>query len=193
MDGSQASRRSLRQSSSRLLASLVCLMLAGCSVMMASKAPGRKDMNVLTPGVSRSRIVAELGQPLQSRKTPDGGAKDVFAFKQGYTTGTKAGRAIFHGLADLNTLFLWELAATPLESSMQGEDVRVEVQYDNDELARRIEYFSGAHLAHGEPSLPGWLRRKEIQQTAVIGDSSHRGPGSDEGIRQAGGSDADRF
>lgn len=155
--------------SQALLSSSMCLMLCGCSVMMAARAPGKKDLKVLTPGVSRSQVVAELGPPIQSRDD-DNGSKDVFAFKQGYSTGTKVTRSIFHGAADFLTIGFWEFAGTPLESSLQGEDVRAEVAYDPSGKVSRIEFYAGAHLANGGPTLAPWMRGESTRQSAVIGN-----------------------
>lgn len=201
MDGFGTVRLTFKLRCLLLLACLAGFSSTGCAVFMASRAPGRKDMSVLTPGVSRSQVVAELGQPLQSRQSPLGNPKDVFAFKQGYSAGNRVGRVVLHGTADVVTGFLWELAGTPMEASMQGEDVRVEVEYDPEERIRRIEYFAGAHLAHGEPSLPAWWRRETPRQTAVI-ESHERAepapgppvpqiPGVDQGVRQTSATEHD--
>ena len=58
-----------------------CAINSGCSVMMAARAPEKKNLSVLSPGASRSQVVAELGPPLQSR-TDQYGEKDVFAFSR---------------------------------------------------------------------------------------------------------------
>ncbi len=163
-----------------LIAGFFCSMNTGCAVMMAANAPGKKNMGVLTPGVSRSQVVAELGPPVQSRKY-GWGAKDVFAFKQGYSTPAKVSRSVVHGAADFMTLGLWEIAGTPLEGSLQGEDVRAEVAYDASDTVQRVEYFSGAHLAHGGMTLAGWMRGGGTRQTAVIGDADF---GSEAGYQE---------
>jgi hypothetical protein len=97
---------------------------------------------------------------------------DVFAFKQGYSTPAKVSRALVHGAADVATAGLWEVVGTPIESSLQGEDVRAEVTYDTNDLVNRVEYYSGAHLANGGPALASWMRGSSTRQTAVIGTES---------------------
>ncbi|MFP6620536.1 MAG: hypothetical protein VB877_14410 [Pirellulaceae bacterium] len=150
---------------------LLCLFLAssstGCSVMMAAKAPGKKNLAVLTPGVTRARVIAELGAPLETSQDADQ-TRDIFAFKQGYSTATRVGRAGFHALADLATYGIWEVAGTPLEGALEGEDVRAEVRYDSQQYVQRVEYFSGAHLARGGPTLAPWLRSQSTRQTAIV-------------------------
>lgn len=103
---------------------------AGCSVYMAAKQPGAKDLSVLNTGTSRSHVIAELGAPVWSGAKA-GQKVDVFAFTQGYQTGVKAGRAFFHAAADVVTLGLWEVIATPTESVFSGSTMKVEVMYDD--------------------------------------------------------------
>lgn len=145
-----------------------CMVSSGCSVMMAAKAPGKKNLDVLTPGMPRSAVVAELGTPLQSRQDTTGSPTDVFSFQQGYSLPVRVTRAFVHGAADVATIGLWEVAATPLEAGLQGENVKAAVVYDHDERVKRVEYFAGAHLAHGEPTLASWMRFQKPKQTAVV-------------------------
>lgn len=137
--------------------------------MMASNVPGKKDLAVLTPGAPRTKVIGELGEPFLTGKTSQG-SRDTFNFKQGYTRTNRVSRAVLHGLGDLFTTGLWELAATPMESSLQGEDVRVAVGYDDQQRVRNVEYYTGAWLAHGGPTTPSWLRFRNREQTARIGD-----------------------
>lgn len=145
-----------------------CMVSSGCAVMMAAKSPGKKDLDVLTPGMVRSAVVAELGPPVQSRHDQAGYPTDVFSFKQGYSLPVRVTRAAVHGAADAATIGLWEVVATPLEAGLQGESVKAAVVYDHDERVKRVEYFAGAHLANGEPTLASWLRFQKPQQTAVV-------------------------
>ncbi len=149
----------------------MCLLLTGCSMVMAARAPERKDMSVLMPGIPRSQVVATLGAPSQTRQT-DQGAVDVMAFKQGYSTSSKVSRMVVHGVADLFTIGLWEIVATPLESSLQGEAVQAEVVYDQNDRVRAVQYYSGAHLANGNPALAPWMRSSSVMQTGIVGDRS---------------------
>lgn len=50
-----------------------------------------------------------------------------------YSTGAKAGRAVFHGAADLVTLGLWEIVATPTEGAFSGDEMVYRVRYDANE------------------------------------------------------------
>jgi hypothetical protein len=158
---------------------------SGCSVMMAARAPERVDMNVLNLGEPRGRVVSELGVPVQSRDGDSSGS-DVFAFKQGYSLPQRTGRVALHGLADVATIGLWELVGTPMETSLQGEDVRVQVDYDASNRVRRIEYFEGAHLAGNRMALARWMRRRSTRQTAVIEEFSNSAPFQTGGVSHVG-------
>lgn len=145
------------------------LALSGCSAWMAATAPRQRDMGVLTPGVPRTRLVAELGEPLSS-KTTESGPRDLFAFKQGYSRGALVGRTSLHLLADAMTIGFWEIVGVPLESSMRGEDVRAQVDYDDQDRVSRVRYFAGGHLRHGQPALASWMRGRKTEQATVVDD-----------------------
>ena len=142
---------------------LLSIFIAGCSVVMATQQPSRKDFSVLSKGVDRSRVVAELGSPLIS-DVKDGKRKDVFFVKQGYSTGAKAGRAIFHGVADVFTLGLWEVVGTPVEAVASGTDVKVAVIYDSRDKVESIETYSGKEkVDEGTVPVPEKTEEAKIQ------------------------------
>lgn len=124
------------------LLSLAVLFVASCSVVMATQQPGRKDLSVLTNGVDRERVIAELGTPLTTEEKA-GKKTDVFYCRQGYSTGAKAGRAIFHGAADVFTLGLWEVVGTPVEAVANGTDIKVAVCYDANGKVEKVTTYSG--------------------------------------------------
>jgi hypothetical protein len=106
------------------------LFSSGCSVVMATKQPAKKDLTVLKPGTERDRVIAELGVPVSSEKLDGGGKKEIYTFLQGYSTGVKASRAIFHGAADVFTFGIWEAVGTPIEGAFDGKKISVRVIYD---------------------------------------------------------------
>ena len=73
----------------------------------------------------------------------DGNKVDIFAFTQGYSEGAKAVRAVFHGVADVLTLGLWEVVGTPVEAVADGTAVKVEVCYDEDDKVDFIKVLKG--------------------------------------------------
>lgn len=112
-------------------------LVTGCSVYMAAKQPTLKDMSVFGIGTKRDIILAELGNPVASGKDND--AKyDIFSFIQGYTAGSKAGRAFLHGTFDVLTLGLWEVLGTPIESVASGDKVKLKVIYDSNDCVKEV-------------------------------------------------------
>src|SRR3954454_7614264 len=98
---------------------LLAVSASGCSVAMAAHQPSRKDTELLTPGVPRNLVLAELGAPVSS-DTRDGKRVEVFSFVQGYRKGVRIGRTVGHATADVLTLGLWEVAGTPTEAVLDG-------------------------------------------------------------------------
>lgn len=115
----------------------IALILQGCSVVMASKQPDKKDMDLLNPGTSRSLLIAEFGPPVHS-ETQDGTRTDIFRFVQGYSGGAKTGRAVGHAAADVLTLGLWEVVGTPTEGAFDGKEMSYEVSYDKDNRVTKV-------------------------------------------------------
>jgi len=117
---------------------LAVIGAAGCSPVLASKQPSRRDVDLLSPGVPRNMVLAELGQPVAT-ETKDGRRVEVFSFVQGYRKGVKVARTIGHGAADVMTLGLWEVVGTPTETTLNGHRVAYEVTYDaNDRIDRVV-------------------------------------------------------
>ena len=112
-------------------------LLSGCSVFMAANQPGKKNVNLFKVGTPRSMLLAEFGLPIASGER-DGKKYDIFRFVQGYSAGVKAGRAVFHGVADVFTLGLWEVIGTPTEGVFDGTDISCEVSYDDDNRVHSI-------------------------------------------------------
>ena len=123
-------------------AAAMLILMPGCAVIKATQLPDKKDLSVLSQGVARTHVIAELGPPIWSEER-DGVTTDVFAFKQGYSRQAKAGRAFVHGAADVLTGGLWEVVGTPAEALADGTDVKAEVTYDGNRQVRAIEVFRG--------------------------------------------------
>lgn len=114
------------------------LNFSGCSVVMAAKQPDKKDVSVLKPGTPRDYVIAELGNPISSEMR-DGDRVEIYSFTQGYHTATKAGRALFHGAADVFTFGIWEAVGTPSEAVFNGSEISVRVTYDkNNEVKQAV-------------------------------------------------------
>ena len=85
----------------RLTAALCVLALhmTGCSIVMASKQPPHKNLDVLKQGTPRAVVLAEIGRPATSTLR-DGKRTDVFFFVQGPSETVKNSRVLAHGVAD---------------------------------------------------------------------------------------------
>jgi len=115
------------------LVSLFALLIIpnfGCSVFMATKQPSAKNVDMFKVGTPRDMLLAEFGSPATS-EVRDGKKSEIFKFVQGYSSGAKAGRAFFHGAADVMTLGLWEVVGTPTELVFSGDEMAYEVTYDD--------------------------------------------------------------
>jgi outer membrane protein assembly factor BamE (lipoprotein component of BamABCDE complex) len=145
---------------------LVALATAGCAALKATQQPGKKDLNVLSEGMPRTHVIAELGAPIWSDER-DGDIVDVFAFKQGYTKTVKAGRALVHGAADVATFGLWEVVGIPAEMLADGTEIRVEVHYEPGQRVRSVEVIKG-DKAFQPPKLAGWWQRRKAAKTKPL-------------------------
>lgn len=86
-------------------------------------------MALLTQGVPRNLVVAEVGAPITT-ETKAGKRVDVYSFTQGYSKAARVSRTIGHGAADVFTFGLWEVVGTPTEAAFNGKRVVYEVTYD---------------------------------------------------------------
>lgn len=120
---------------------MATLLFSSCSVYMATNQPPKRNLAVLKPGTERDLLIAELGAPVTSEKTSDG-SKDIYTFVQGYSKLTKAGRALFHGTADLFTIGLWEAVGTPVEGAFDGKRISVRVVFDRDGKVKEAKTLS---------------------------------------------------
>lgn len=113
------------------------LCLSGCSVFMAANQPPEKNLEILTAGTSRKRILSEFGQPLSSRLVGMNRV-DLFTFIQGYSKEAKVGRAFAHGTMDVATGGVWEVAGTPTEAVFSGKKLSYEITYDRHDRVLRV-------------------------------------------------------
>ncbi len=148
-----------------LIVIIIFMLGQGCSVYMAANQPDKKDVSVFNVGTPRSHVIAEAGRPIHTKENADGTLTDTFVFVQGYSTGSKAGRALFHGAADFFTLGLWEVIGTPVEAVADGTDVQVQVDYDANEKVQNIIALAGGEVLKGVDSKGAG---KQIQQATKV-------------------------
>lgn len=144
-----------------LLAGPLLLASSGCAAIKATEQPNKKNFNVLARGTPRTHVIAEFGAPTWSDERP-GAVTDVFAFRQGYTKEVKAGRALFHGAADVATIGLWEVVGIPAETLIDGTEVQVSIAYDETQRVESIDVIKGEKVIN-PPRWFGLKRSKEDQ------------------------------
>jgi len=135
----------LRKKFGVVVFSFVLFLSSGCSVFMAANSPTEKNDNLFAIGTSRNQLIAEFGGPISSVYDKETGYKtEIFKFEQGFSKANNVGRAIFHGLADVVTLGLWEIIATPIELIVDGTDMAYEVEFDDLDRVVRVFALKGA-------------------------------------------------
>jgi len=108
------------------------LQMNACSVFMAAKQPGKKDVSLFRVGTPRGMLLAEFGLPLVAEER-NGRKFEIYKFVDGYSPGAKAGRAVLHGTADILTFGIWEVVGTPTEGVFNGNENTFRVRYDKDD------------------------------------------------------------
>lgn len=116
---------------------LLILPSLGCAPYMAAKQPSAKNLDLLRVGTPRNMLLAEFGAPAVS-EVRNGTQHEVFKFVQGYSTAARTGRALFHGVADVATLGLWEVVGTPTEAIFSGDEMAYDVTYDKNDVVDQV-------------------------------------------------------
>lgn len=119
------------------LSALLILPTSGCAPYMAAKQPSAKNLELFKAGTPRNALLAEFGAPAVS-EVRNGKQHEVFKFVQGYSTAAKTGRALFHGVADVATLGLWEVVGTPTEAVFSGNEMAYDVTYDQNDVVDQV-------------------------------------------------------
>ena len=114
---------------------VLILGMCGCSVGMAMSGKKDPQMGQVRVGGTRGEIEMQLGPPKQTVSLQDGLRQDLYTYEVGNEP--SAGRAIGHGVMDILTLGLWEIAGTPIEG-VQGDKYDVTIVYDADDVAKAI-------------------------------------------------------
>lgn len=92
---------------------MICavILLSGCSVYMAASKKGT-NLEDLSKCKTRACLIVHGAEPLQVSGLPP----NTEAFKVLKPHGS-TGRAVMHGLLDVATLGIWEVAGTPIEAA----------------------------------------------------------------------------
>lgn len=111
-----------------------CLFLAGCSVGMAMSGKKEPQLGAVRAGATRGEVELQLGHPVEAHEE-NGRRVDIYEYEIGNEP--SAGRAIGHGVMDVLTLGLWEVAGTPIEAT-QGDKKRLAITYDDNDIVTHV-------------------------------------------------------
>lgn len=123
-----------------LILVITALVLSGCSVAMASKKRGVSIQDVMACQI-KACFVALRDTTVTDQKSDDTDGEYVTyrsLLPQGST-----GRAVMHGLLDVATLGIWEVAGTPIEGNLNDDDFMVyTVHFDSTGRALDVKMMS---------------------------------------------------
>jgi len=129
---------------------------------MAGTQPQKVDMGAFqSGGISRDHVIAKLGLPTSSVKQEDGTRTDIYEFYDGSATGWKVGRATFNAIADVFTIGLWEIIATPTEYAIRGEKLTARAVFDKNDITREFVVLKVDKQDKKEESKQDSLLKKE--------------------------------
>jgi len=106
---------------------------------MAATQPDRKDPEFFREGANRHQLLATYGQPIASEVSQDGKKQEVYKFVDGYSLPVRVGRVVWHGVADIATLCIWELLGIPLELAFNGTPYVFSVTFDENNRATEVK------------------------------------------------------
>jgi hypothetical protein len=116
---------------------LTCLcLLSSCSVYKAACKDGA-DIQEVQASHSRNQFLSLGAKIVSSETLPTGELVETYQIPKARGS---AARAVMHGLLDLSTFFVWEVAGTPIEYSLdKPEFIVVKVTYGPDDIAKKAE------------------------------------------------------
>jgi hypothetical protein len=118
--------------------SISVLCLSGCAVYMACPKEGARVQDVQSCR-TRQQFVNLGSKILSTERTPDGDTIEIYQIPKERGS---AVRAIMHGVLDLSTAGVWELAGTPLEIYLnRNEIITIKVTYDSKDVPIKAEFL----------------------------------------------------
>ena len=115
---------------------VVTIIVSGCSVYMASKKEG-VSIEELSQCRTRSAVLSKGAVPTKTEKNEQGEITEYYTV-QAKTWSTA--RAVMHGILDVVTFGIWEVAGTPMEGAMgEKKFYPIKVSYDKDENVKKVE------------------------------------------------------
>jgi hypothetical protein len=119
----------------------LCLLLGGCSVAMSSNRTTYKgDPAMIQVGAERQLIESTFGPPNMTASLGEGKTKAIYKIDPDAATAGGRNAAIAGNVvADILTLGLWEIVATPIEISAQDKFTNYIVVYTADQRIESVE------------------------------------------------------
>jgi hypothetical protein len=112
------------------------ILITGCSVFMAAKKEGVSTEDI-SQCRTRSCVLSRGGVPIKTEKNEQGEIIETYTVQA--PKGSTA-RAVMHGVLDVATLGIWEVAGTPMEGAMGSKKYySIKVTYDKDENIKKVE------------------------------------------------------
>lgn len=112
----------------------------GCSVYMAANSEGLNPLELqksISKCDNRNCILLLGPKVISSVKNSDGTMSEEYRFN--IDTGAIS-RSVMHGLLDIASIGLWELAGTPIEAKRRNTSILfLKVTYDKDEKILRTD------------------------------------------------------
>lgn len=110
--------------------------------MAGKRSVSRGNAAVLTVGQTRQIVEAELGAPDMVSKIENGKTRVLYRMDPAaHSRGGRNAAVAGHVVADILTLGLWEVVATPVELSAQDEMHNFNVAYNSNDIIESVEVF----------------------------------------------------
>jgi len=122
---------------------VVGTLLAGCSVYMSANRQSYKgDPAVIQVGAQRNDIESTLGAADSLMTLPDGRTRAIYKIDPNAAGATAKGAATaFNFAADVVTIGLWEVVATPVELASSDKITNYLITYGTDNKVETVETF----------------------------------------------------
>lgn len=118
-----------------MAASLAALLAGGCSLYRDALPATPKNLDLFTPGLPRSMLLAEFGPPVRM-EIRDGIRKDIFRFWMGYGDRIPPSQAVRDGVTNVAT---FGLAQGPHPRSRHGTQTVYIVTYNSEDIITQAQ------------------------------------------------------
>ncbi len=118
------------------LVALSILLFPSCSVFMAANKEG-SDISQVQSCHTRAQFLDLGAKIVSTERLPSGELVETYQIPKEKGS---AARAVMHGLLDISTCFLWEIAGTPIEGTLNKQEfITVKITYGPDDIAKKAE------------------------------------------------------